>query len=65
VSGFFVGEATMYRDCFFEVIMSKMAESIDFKNIGYLQLSFTEAELAPIRAEVAKSASPLRPYPSI
>jgi len=34
--------------------MSKMAESIDFKNIGYLKMSFTDAELAPIRAEVAK-----------
>jgi hypothetical protein len=34
--------------------MSKMAESIDFKNIGYLKISFSDAELAPIRAEVAK-----------
>jgi len=28
---------------YFEVIMSKMVESIDFKNIGYLKISFSGA----------------------
>jgi len=32
----------------------KTAEQVNFKNIGFLKMSFTEAELAPVRAEVAK-----------
>lgn len=34
--------------------MAKMAEQVNFENIGYLKMSFTDEELAPIRAEVAK-----------
>ncbi len=32
----------------------KTAEQVNFENIGFLKMSFTEAELAPVRAEVAK-----------
>lgn len=34
--------------------MTKMAEQVHFENIGFLKMSFTEEELAPIRAEVDK-----------
>jgi hypothetical protein len=34
--------------------MKSLVEQVNFENIGFLKMSFTDTELAPIRAEVAK-----------